>query len=397
MKENIRKILPLLILLAASIVLSACGATKTPPREPSGVMDSPEHHYRVGMDFLDKEDLTGAVLEFNTALELDPEYGPALAGKGLVQAMRGEEEDSLDLIEEGQDLAKDDREEMWTLIAEIRAYTALAKNGKMSEEDLIDESEDVFDDAVDIDENDPELYFYQGEAYFTAYDFDNAEKMYLEVLRLNPQFKDGRADERMEMVSKVKRAGATTAVGRRIALVDKITRADMAGLLVEELKVERFYTRTQEPEEKPFEPPQSILMDPQDLTQPVEAVDIKHHPLKHDIEKVIELGVEGLQPYPDHKFLPQHPMAKVEVAMIYQDVIIRATGNTSLATKYIGEVSPFPDIRSDHYAFNAVMLCTTRGLLNSDLRTSLFEPMDPIPGVDAVTSINRLKTQLSVF
>ena len=46
--------------------------------------------------------------------------------------------------------------------------------------------------------------------------------------------------------------------------------------------------------------------------------------------------------------------------------MIMVTGDESLATKYIGENSRFPDVRSSHYAYNAISLMVDRGMSMPD-------------------------------
>jgi hypothetical protein len=85
------------------------------------------------------------------------------------------------------------------------------------------------------------------------------------------------------------------------------------------------------------------------------------------------------------------------MAMILQDLIVRAMHDQALATKFIGETSPFPDLPSSHPAFNAAMVATTRGLMGADKDFGLFKPAEPVAGVDALLSIRELKRVLSPF
>ena len=380
------------LLLTGLILMAACAGTG---RKPAGVMDNPVHHYQVGMDFIEKGKLEHALREFELALQLDKNYGPALAGKGLVIVYQGSD-DGLRLILKGERKARTSEEKVWAIVAEIRAYIQMARQNMISENQLILKSKEAFKRGKVIDSSSPELYFYMGEAYLQALDFQRAEQMYARVKNLKNGFEQ-KADQRWELVQKANRAAPETRLGKKIVLIDKISRADMAGLLIEELNVERFYTRTQKPEQAGFEPPESLKMDGEDLYKQIKVKDIDDHPLKNDILKVIDLGVKGLQPYPDHTFRPQAPMTKVEVALLYEDIIVRATGNENLASEYIGQESHIPDVPGSHYAFNAIMLCTTRGLLETDLRTGAFYPEKTISGVDALLSIKKLKEMLRLF
>ena len=54
----------------------------------------------------------------------------------------------------------------------------------------------------------------------------------------------------------------------------------------------------------------------------------------------------------------------------------------------------FPDVRSDHYAFNAIMTATSRGFLEADKATGEFNPGAPVSGADALLTIREFKNQL---
>jgi hypothetical protein len=77
-----------------------------------------------------------------------------------------------------------------------------------------------------------------------------------------------------------------------------------------------------------------------------------------------------------------------------EDILIKVSGDEKLATKYIGTTSPFPDVRSDYYAFNAIMVVTSRGFIEADKATGEFNPNDPVSGADALLSIREFKNQL---
>ncbi len=77
-----------------------------------------------------------------------------------------------------------------------------------------------------------------------------------------------------------------------------------------------------------------------------------------------------------------------------EDILIKVGGDDKLATKYIGAQSLFPDVRSDHYAFNAIMVVTSRGFIEADKATGEFRPGDSVSGADALLSIRAFKDQL---
>jgi hypothetical protein len=80
--------------------------------------------------------------------------------------------------------------------------------------------------------------------------------------------------------------------------------------------------------------------------------------------------------------------------MINQSIILMITSKSSLATKYLGEPSRFSDVRSDHYAYNAIALNTDRGIMAADKISGAFRPTDSVSGADALVIIRELQNAL---
>lgn len=386
-----------LSLLGLCVLVLSLGACSKGPRKAVGFMDTPEHHYKLGISFVNSGDLDKGLKEFESALQLNKDYGPALAGKGLVLVLRGDADKGLDLIQDGQSEAKGKVEKIWTITAEIRAYSSLVKQGKLEAYKGVEKAEVAFQNGKLLDDKASALYFYMGELYVQALDFPKAEAMFAKVKILKAGFEE-EADKLWKLVQDAIRIAPGTAVGKKIVLVDKISRGDMAALLIEELNIRRFYAKTQDAKKSEFEAPKgSVLMTGKDLYTEKGITDIAGNPQEGDIREALDLGVKGLQAYPDHTFRPQEFLSRAEVAMIFEDVIIRATGKQELATQFIGQDSPFPDVRGDHPYFNAVLLSTTKGLLQADIRTNEFQPLGTVTGVTALEAIMKLKQQLNPF
>jgi hypothetical protein len=116
--------------------------------------------------------------------------------------------------------------------------------------------------------------------------------------------------------------------------------------------------------------------------------------LKPSIDTVLQLRVRGLEPGPNHTFGPDTLITKSEFALMLEDILVKVSGDEKLATKYIGAPSLFPDVRSDHYTFNAVMVVTSRGFIEADKATGEFKPADPVSGADALLAVRVFKDQL---
>lgn len=380
----------LVMVLAIGLAVLASGCSGKAERAPVGVMDNPGHHFMNGLALLDQGSFGKAGEQFDHALAVDAEYPPALAGKGAVLVASGDSE-GYDLIDEARSSAEkwpaDVR--MWPEIMQVRALSADAAARRISVQEFLDRAVPVHETAVAIAPERPEPYFYMGEALVSVLEFGPAEGMYRKVLELERGY-ENRASERWKLVQDVNRAAPGTTAGKRIALVESLTRADMAALLTEELGVEKFYGRTEQDAPAGYAPPEYHVA----ASDPV---DIDSHPLAEDIRKVLRYGVRGMELFPGGTFRPQVAVTRAEAAMMFEDVIVRATGRAELATKYIGTGYGLPDVSADHPAYNAIMLCMARGVMTADLRSGRFRPLDTVSGVEALLAIRRLKRDLSLF
>jgi len=262
--------------------------------------------------------------------------------------------------------------------------------------DLLKSAESEYASARKREPNSAPLHYYMGIAYKVAFDFDKAAGLFRAVLDMNREFL-AEANAEWAVIQKIQRAAPGTEIGKKIALIDRIDRADTAALFDQELDLARLYTRrgTQthdtafrapEGTTTRFSPHQTVTMAP--------ATDIGDHWLKASIERVIALRVRGLEPGPDRTFEPNKFITKAEFALMLEDVLIKVTGDEKLATRYIGATSPFPDIRNDHYAFSAVMTVSSRGFLEADKATGAFSPGAPVSGADALLAIREFRNQL---
>ena len=79
-------------------------------------------------------------------------------------------------------------------------------------------------------------------------------------------------------------------------------------------------------------------------------------------------NIRGLEPLFDPQtraplFKPEAPVARKELAIVLEDVLITLTGDERLASAFIGqERSAFPDVQPTAPWYNAVVNAVTRGL-----------------------------------
>lgn len=380
----------LLTLVGVAVMISSCAA---PPRKPEAALDTPEHHVFTGNKLMDKGDYIGAQREFVLAMQLDKKYSPAYVGLGLVFAYQKDFEKAHENMKQAKSLAEKKEDKVNASVGMIRLYSMERK------EKWLNKAEEEFEDAVKIDPKSSAAYFYMGKAYKYGYNFDKAGEMFKKVLDLNDQYLI-EADNEWKLVQKIQRAAPGSLIGKKIALIDEITRADVAALFIQELLLEKLYEkRTPKQFDTTYQAPTSTQKFEADKIVKAEAAtDIQSHVLRVDIETVLRLGVRGLEPSPDHKFFPDQKINRAAYAMMIEDILIKVSGDEKLATKFIGSQSPFPDLRNDLPYFNAVMVVTSRGVMEAkDLTTGEFAPTGTVSGADALLIIRKLKDELRFF
>ena len=90
-------------------------------------------------------------------------------------------------------------------------------------------------------------------------------------------------------------------------------------------------------------------------------------------------------------------MNRATYAMAVQRLLVVATRDESLETKYFGEnPSRFSDVSSSHFAYPAMALCSERGIMKADLVTGGFQPAGNVGGADALLIIRSVQNSLRV-
>lgn len=378
----------LLIVITIGAFVFSCAPEA---RKPLSQLDTPEHHTYTGLKLLNQGKYQYAEREFELAIQLDPKYSKAYVGLGLTKAYKREFETAFDLMKDAWGYAKTKEEKVFVHVGKIRLY-AMSREKK----NWLGLAEDQFKYAIDIDPKSSAAYYFMGIAYKGGLEFDLAGKMFSKVLDLNDDYV-GKANSEWKLIQKIQRAMPGTITGKKIAIVESITRADVAALFMEELRIDVLYDRrTQKTFDTSFKDPDKFKVESE--KKAATATDIVDHPLKADIEGILEIGVRGLENYPDGTFHPDELITRANYAMMIEDILIKVTGEKDLATKFIGSASPFPDLRSDLPYFNAVMVVTSRGIMQAkDFTTGEFAPLGSVSGVDALLVIRKMKEQLKFF
>lgn len=399
MKLKCRDLFMYLMVMTLCFLMVSC-ASKT--RVPTSQLDTPEHHTYTGIKLLDQAKYADADSSFDRAIELSPKFSMAHAGKGLVKAYQRDFNTAIDRMKQAWKYSKTNDEKIFVHVGFIRINTLsnaeCIKVGVVckAQDNWLKLSKGEFDKAVALDPDAAAPYYYMGLCYKTGLDVFNAGQMFAKVLALKKEY-IAEADREWNLVQKIQRAMPGTITGKQIAFVEQITRADVAAVFMEEMKIDVLYKkRTPKTFDTAFKDPEKAKSAATVASKVPK--DIASHPLKADIEGILQIGVRGLETYPDGAFRPNDFVDRATYAMMIEDILIKVSGDNALATKFIGSTSPFPDLRPDLPYFNAVMVVTSRGIMEAkDLTSGEFAPLGPVPGVDALLIIRKIKEELKFF
>jgi len=374
------------ILLACSLYFLAFGGCAPGHTRTETLLDTPEHHANTGFRLLDRDRVEDAEREFVLALHSDVSDVKAQCGIGLIHARRGAFSQALKCMALAEKNAKTEKDRAFIHVSYMRVYT-MQKGAEW-----LGNVERNFLDAVGMAKDFPDAYFYLGVAHMEAFEFRKAEDDFNKVKALHAGLRE-EADRELETVSKIILARPGSAAGKKIAILKRMTRAETAALLVEELKLKEILKKgraktigepSKSSEEATGKKPFPLIPD------------WKNHPLEKDIDAILALDIEGLKRAPGGSFFPDQNITRAEYAMAVGDIMVKFKNNPTLATRFTGRDSPFSDVRNDEPYFTAVMLCT-EGTGIMEPKSGVFNPAGGVAGADALLIIRRLKDELSIY
>jgi hypothetical protein len=393
-----------MLLISGLLALSGCAAKVA---KCTGDTDTPQHHYLMGMKALEEGKVPLAQEKFERSLYCNEEYSPGHNGMAIVGGEKvktqpdagfraTETERVAENLSIGKKFAEKPDEYFDYYLAGIRTQTAMKPKGWLGE------VQDSYKEAMKLKVDERNLIYYQGTeaatyfmgiSYIEALEFTKARDTFAEVLNAKREGKwHEKADKAWKKVDKIVRAmaGITVGdVGKKIAIKDSVTRADLAALLIDEMKIEKLMAGR-------------IPVVSQAPKAEFTPADVLNHPFREEILTLMKWKVRGIEPKYDENtkaylFKPADFVSRGEMAFILEDVLIKLTGNQSLATAYFGQDnSPFPDVKATSPFYNAVMNMTTRGIMEGEL-SGEFRINEPVDGAEALLAMRMLKQKLNVY
>ncbi|KMQ52278.1 S-layer protein [Chitinispirillum alkaliphilum] len=362
-----------------------------------GHMDTPETHYRQGMRYWNDGDYKRAEEHFKLAESLDRRFAPAVAGLALTTAKNAQQasevRESENLFRDAHRLA-DRAKRLDRRTPEPWIAKALVISMEHEGEELgrwFRSMEREFEGALNVDPDNPEVYYHRGLAYKRTFQFTKAGNDFRKIIELNTRFV-GAADREWQQIQMIERAAPGTQVGKQIALVDRISRADIAALFISELRIDRLISRRGHRNyDTHFQAPEDPrAMEVNQIITKDKVTDLDGHWARNFIMDIVDLQIRGLEPYPDRTFKPNELITRGEYAMMVEDVIISIMGDPSMATMHIGTQSRFPDVNPSHPAYNAICNAVDRGIMSAEMNGE-FGLQRHVSGPEALLVIRNLQ------
>lgn len=390
-------------------ILAFIFACTKPVAKCTDPADNPSQHYLMGMQALEEKKIDVAQSKFERANFCDEKFSPARDGLAIVSAYKTkqqadaafkkvETERAMEHLKKAGKLTESAENKFDHFVATMRVYTALKSK------DWLKTAEDAFAEIRELKVDEKKLTYYQGKeaadyymglAYLKALEFRQARDKFADVLNAKREGKwHEKADKAHKRVDKIVRAmaGITVGdVGKQIAVKDSVTRADLAALLIVEMKLDKLFAGRI---------PVKSQIDK--MKAEFTPADMLTHPFKEEVLTIMKWKVRGLEPKYDgntkaYLFMPKEPVLRGEMALILEDVLIKLTGDEKLATAYFGQdKSPFPDVKPTSTFYNAVMNMTSRGIMEGEL-SGEFRVGAPVDGAEAILAMRVLKQRMNIY
>jgi hypothetical protein len=152
-------------------------------------------------------------------------------------------------------------------------------------------------------------------AYKRSFEIQRSKVAFEQVIKINKTLV-GEAQEQLLILNKMDKAMAKTELGRRILLVDRVTRAQTAALLIAETEIDDLL------ELVPARSPESAVppLRKEGVSLPA---DVSGHVFEGFIGKTLQLRIQGLSTFSDGTFGPDEYMTRAGFAVIIADIISR--------------------------------------------------------------------------
>lgn len=230
---------------------------------------------------------------------------------------------------------------------------------------------------VKYSDKNAELHLAMALAWIKAERLDKAKPLLEKVLVLDNEWVQ-QADKAYQTIQLIERASAGGKSINKLAYQSSVSRAEIASLLVNEIQLAKILDK-------------DVSTVSQGETSDQALTDYQDHPKREDILTVHRLGLRSLK-IRNGKFSPDKAVNRLDLALIIEDILFLKEAISR--TRFIGNPSPFSDLKTSNTGFNAMMTAVTRGLIEGR-DDGQIQPQANVSGAETVLVLRRLKKNLN--
>ncbi|MFC1651173.1 tetratricopeptide repeat protein, partial [Candidatus Latescibacterota bacterium] len=315
------------IMIAMLVVFAGCSARI----KQQSIVDTPDDHYKSGMQKLEADDHAGAESEFLRAVALDKNSPAGHTGLAFLELSRSNYKRAL---KHAGTAIKKDGTSIDAYLAKGRIITA-----RKSDKNWIEKALESFESAIELAPGNEKVLYFMAEYYYESEVYERALECYSKAKEKSGDFAE-KSSEKIIHTEKIIEASPLSDEGKRIAKIEKMSRADFCVLLIEELKLKNLLER-QRPELF-----RSLFNDNYTLKTRTGRLnsEIGNNTAKEWILEIIQLNIPFLDLYPDGNFYPDRLVTKSQFAVVIQEVLALINDDPTYSTRYIGMESIFNDV-----------------------------------------------------
>ncbi|RMH52189.1 MAG: hypothetical protein D6682_02420 [Zetaproteobacteria bacterium] len=328
-------------------------------------LDSARFHLAAADRYLADHQPARALAEYEAAIARDGQGFAGWLGKAVSLIRLKREAEARQALEEADDRQKGKQQKLALLRARLEyAVTFKPKHWLRS-------AKEAFFKARKIAPQEADLQLWIARAMRDGGKRSAARKHYSEAIAIGGPAALTATRELLAMLRQEAAAAGGKGAIAELAERPSVDRATLAAVLVDRLRIQQRFPRRKQHRPLPD--------------------DARNSPFASAIDTLLNLQIDAIEPDARGAFHPDRPVTRFELARLAEEYLVSATGDDELHRAFVGVPSPFPDLSSNHYAFNAAFLAVSRGLMAPpDPLTGAFAGDRPVRGVDLLLLLNRL-------
>jgi len=328
-------------------------------------LDSASHHNKAADRYSSQQQYGKALVEYDTALQKDEKNFDAWLGKAKSELALNKLSALASSIEELEDVTSSKAQKFEHLLIEGQYYLAAKPKRWLSK------LKNNYFKAKQIDDSRADLQLLIARAYRSDGKEKKARLHYSKVIELGGPLAATANQELASIFRQAQASGTGKGWVGDLAAMTTINRATLAAVLVDDIEIQTLLGKRS----------QSVSL----------PADCKGNTYSAAIDTLLNTQITSITRDAKGRFNPDASVTRFELAKLVEEILIAYTNKESLSRTFMGTKSPFPDLSSNHYAYNAAFLAISRGLMTpDDLVDGNFAGNKAVSGADLLLVLRKL-------